>query len=803
MDNNYKFDEINPVPVDSIRVNPMFDGPDDEDEEEIEAPHYRSDFDSDMGYREENDEAGEYEEAEESEEDIEYGEDDEDSEDDDSNDGEEESSDDDAEEVDSNTPVRSGDRYAAGYQLIGKRPGDLRAKRNGLFKRDGSFIMRFVDKTVAKIYDMTKSGILGNFFTSYDRLEERTASSAIVSAPSKVVSLFKRRKAPKVKEKIVFDDITGEEVAKIREKPKKKSSFLKKIVAAFEKSVLLNSMERFLATLLYLPVATYGALLLSTGITTILVQAAKVFWLAEAINTVGLLLGIAYTLVAVMTIFAGDTPLMRYLCESKLGSFILVSVFGLFKKNIDTEKKVPKYRFFAFLLGVGIGLLSAVFPALDVFIAITLIVVALGIANNPESGVVILSFLLPFTAVFPSGQKCFYILVLYVILVWLIKLIRGQRRAKFSTLDGLLLLFIGFVLLTAFVSVDRSEAVYHALNLIMPTMGYFLATNLLSSREWISRAVGAMLISGFVVSAYGIYQWVIHAVNNSWRFDKLLSGNINSVFFTTEALSVYLIVIFCFALSGLSSKSSKGIRLLSLSIILPIVVCIALTMDVYAWTVLVISVMMYALIKSKKSAASILGVFVIIFFILYLVSDILPNYLMMLTGDSLSGSVEVMHVSSKMAGKYALTGIGLGETVFENIYKSLSQTGSVSASDGGNLLFEMLIRFGAVGILFLVSVVILVYRQAFSTYKVAAVRKFASVYSIAALTAFSALLMASAVNYIWKDFYMAYMFWTVVGLVSAARNIAVFDNAALMKSDGLDIKLPISTFRKKVKKTDK
>jgi putative inorganic carbon (HCO3(-)) transporter len=222
-------------------------------------------------------------------------------------------------------------------------------------------------------------------------------------------------------------------------------------------------------------------------------------------------------------------------------------------------------------------------------------------------------------------------------------------------------------------------------------------------------------------------------------------------------------------------------------------------MDVYAWTVLVISVMIYALIKSKKSAASILGVFAIILFVLYLVSDILPNYFMMLTGDSLSGNIEVMHVSAKMAGKYLLTGIGLGETVFENIYKSLSQTGSVSASNGGNLLFEMLIRFGIVGILFLVSVIVLVYRQAFSTYKVAAVRRFASVYSVAALTAFTALIMVSGMNYIWKDFYMAYMFWTLIGLVSASRSIAAFDNATLMKGDGLDIKLPISTFRKKVK----
>jgi hypothetical protein len=108
-----------------------------------------------------------------------------------------------------------------------------------------------------------------------------------------------------------------------------------------------------------------------------------------------------------------------------------------------------------------------------------------------------------------------------------------------------------------------------------------------------------------------------------------------------------------------------------------------------------------------------------------------------------------------------------------------------------------------VGILFLASAVILVYRQAFSTYKAAAVRKFASVYSVAALTAFTALLMVSGMTYIWKDFCNAYMFWAVAAIVSAARNIALFDNASLSENDGLDINLPISTFRKKIKKTNK
>ena len=41
--------------------------------------------------------------------------------------------------------------------------------------------------------------------------------------------------------------------------------------------------------------------------------------------------------------------------------------------------------------------------------------------------------------------------------------------------DGLLVMFAGFILLTALVSTEHSEAVYHASNLIMPIIGYFCA----------------------------------------------------------------------------------------------------------------------------------------------------------------------------------------------------------------------------------------------------------------------------------------------------------------------------------------
>ena len=292
--------------------------------------------------------------------------------------------------------TKTGDRYAAGYQLLGKRTKSSRAKRKWLFKREESVIMRFIDRLVARSYDKTKNGVLGHFFTSYAKVERGVKTSAILSLPAKISAYFEKHRTAKIKERKVYDDITGEVVAVIQDPSSRKRSLFKTIISMFEKSSVIRCVRKILSTLFYLPMSTYGAALLSLGITTILVQAGSVFLWSKDFSVSGIIVGIAYTIISMMTIFTGESSFARYICESKIGSFLLVSVFGVSKKTVKLEKSVPKHRFWAFLIGVALGLLSMLIPAHNIFLAALLVLLAVAVAINPENGVVIMIFPLPF-----------------------------------------------------------------------------------------------------------------------------------------------------------------------------------------------------------------------------------------------------------------------------------------------------------------------------------------------------------------------------------------------------------------------
>ncbi len=774
----------------SITSNPMFDETSDNPSAPVpeiptrrsESGEYNSDFNSDIQWRDDDSDSMDVsDEGEEVTENV--------------------AEEDKVEAVKLGELTKTGDRYAAGYQLLGKRPNDFKKKRKWLFKREESFIMRVIDKVVVKLYEKARDGAIGRFFTSYAKVERGVKTSVILAIPHRISSLLTKRREAKMKQEIICDDITGDIVAVVRDKSSIKRPLIRRVTTSFEKSVVISNIRRLLSTLFYLPMPTYGAALLSLGITTILVQAVKVFWLSANFSVSGISVGVLCTIVSVMTIFAGDSPLARYLCESKIGSFLLVSVFGVSKKTIDLEKSVSKYRFGAFAVGTALGLLSALVQAHSIFIVAVIVIAALGVAHNPESGVVITIFALPFAYMFENGEKYLCATVCYVVLVWIIKLVSGQRRAVFGALEGWITLFAIVIVFTGVVSVDKVEAAEHAASIIVSLLGFFTVSNLLSSRTWMRRGINALTFSGFIVSVLGIYEWIMKAVRVSWEFDKILENEISSVFLNSDALALYLVMVFFFTLAGITTHETRGEKLLSFLTLLTVLVCTVFTMNIYAWVALVTVVMIYALVKSKKSAASVFGLLVIILLAVSLLSDVLPGYLTGIAGNSFEEKLSVLHVTMQMSGKYALSGIGLGGTVFDNIYSSLASAGTPTVSDGGNLAMELLIRFGIMGIVFVATAVVLIYRQAFSTFKTVTVKKYASKWSIAAISALSSALLLSCVSYIWTTVSLALLFWMVAGFVSASRRLALFENAGIAHENDLSINIPISSFLKSGKDT--
>ncbi|MBE6619261.1 MAG: hypothetical protein E7626_05720 [Ruminococcaceae bacterium] len=707
----------------------------------------------------------------------------------------------DASESDTPQPVPSSEEPSknAAFTVKSDKGGKKRSRLKNakwLFDRKESTIMRFIDRTVSSLYDKTKNGAVGHFFTSYAKTERALKTSATFSFFGAASEFFRKRRSLKVKEHTVIDDTTGEVVAVVRDPASRKRPLIKRVISAVDNSVIVNAVRRFMSTLFYLPMSTYGALLLSLGITTILVQAARVFLLSGDLGISSVVIGVIYTLISMLTIFSGDASLAKYVCDSKIGSFILVSVFGVSKKTVDLGRSVKKYRFWAFIVGVSLGLLSAAVNAQSIFIGAVIAIFALGIATNPESGVILTTFALPFTSLIKNGELYLCIAVLYTVLVWVIKLIFGKRRAAFGAIEGWMTLFALFVIVTGLVSADRAQASRHALKLISAMLGFFAASGLLSTRAWFRKEINAVLLSGYIVSVVTVYQWIAGSIGVSWSLSEMAALNITSVFSSGEALALYLITVFFFALTGITSHEKKGGKFFSFLLAVISLFGILIISNVYVWVVLVSAIVFYSLIRSKKNAASVFGLLVLLLLVVSLVSDILPSVFSGVTGESFVERFEVMRTAGQMSGQYLISGIGLGEGVFDNAYASLATSDGVHSSDGGSLLTELLIRMGFMGVVFVAFAMILSYRQAFSTLKISASDTYAQRWTIASICSLTAMLLVSLVFYVWSDTSVALMFWTVTGLISASRRIALFENTGTSHESGPTIELPISSFRR-------
>ncbi|MBQ8742571.1 MAG: hypothetical protein IJZ03_04320 [Clostridia bacterium] len=658
-----------------------------------------------------------------------------------------------------------------------------------------SVIVKLFSSAVDAFYRNIKTGIFGRFFTSYDSLEKKTEECAAVSLPKRVTSFFRRRREAQMKCTAVHNEETGEQVASIRDPLSKKRSLVSVLVSAFEKSSVIGALKKFCTALLYLPMSTYGGALLALGLTTVLVQAADTLLFFDSLDVSGVIIGVGYALVALMTIFAGDAPLVAYINESKIGNFVFYHVFGVSKEIVDLNKSVPKNRFWAFIIGVVLGLTSAFWPAWIPLCLVGVLVLALGIASNPESGALILVFAFPFVSGYTIGKRIFCVILAYTLASWIIKIIGGRRRVKLGFIEGCCMIFAAFVVLTALVSTDRSQAVLHMTKILCAMLGFFMMSGLLATRIWMDRAIKAFTASAFVVSVIGIYEWIVGSVDAMWKLDKILDLRIMSVFPSSEALAIYLCAAFFFSLPCIHvCKTKRGKLMAALTAFLTIV-CTLLTVNTFAVITLLSVFMIYLLVRSRKNVAFVIFFVAILALACTFALDLLPKYIVDTLFDDFRRRYDVLQAALEMAVKYPLSGIGLGSGIFRELGVSITSVHASGIMEGVGMLLDIMIRMGIFGALLFAMFVIVAYQMAFSTIRLGSSHGACRIYMIPALCAFATLTFSATMSSMLNDLSMAFLFWSTVGFMNASRRIVYFENVG-STAGGLDVTLQIKSFRK-------
>ena len=556
------------------------------------------------------------------------------------------------------------------------------------------------------------------------------------------------------------------------------SRLRRKLSEKIENSLVIARISSFASSLVSCRLRVIGTYLLTFAVYTGLFATASVF----LTDTVASRFDAYILLVEALTVGVISIPFVvskKTVSGALNSSYIctkIIEVCGFPKNKLRSDDVSGKYAV-AFVLGLLSGISTFAVPPLYIFGAIFAAIFAYGILVLPEFGVVCLFFLAPL-----APTSALIVLVMLVSFAFLVKAVRAKRVLTFKLADlfvaalGVLILFGGLVSFS-------SESLIPSFMYVTFIAGYFLVSSCVRSGEWLHRCTAAAVISGLIVAFYGILQYVFAGtMAKAWIDSDLFDGISGRAVATLEnpnMLGEYLIMILPMALACLIS--GKGLpRKYSFVSFACLGMCLILTWSRGAWLGFIFALIAFLLIWNRRAMWLIVtGAFAIPFLPFVLPDTIVSRFTSIgnLADSSTSYRVNIWRGAMHMAYDHIVTGIGVGEGAWREIYPDYTLPGIEAAPHSHNLFIQITLETGIFGILFFAIALFLVTKLAFSLFSrisengsdklernFTVSRKLAIAGPLCGLLA---VLIQGLTDNSWYNYRVYLMFWLMIGLIPA------------------------------------
>ncbi len=604
----------------------------------------------------------------------------------------------------------------------------------------GSAIIRALDKVGDFLYKRLGSGVYSFAFGSYDTMCETFDESALGNALGGKRGRLRRFLAENIEESVY---VTG--------------------VAA---------MMRYLSRL---SLRVIGVFLLSTGFYTFVAQLLLyLIWHNDA--------SVLHGAVAIIMMLCGipfcfsKKPFSTAVYESAVFGWLARDFCGFKERSFALGEAPTGRKNAAFILGLPLGILSCfVNPILMIVLAVALILAYI-VLLQPECGYYSILFLLPLLVVLPNPSIALGLLVLYTCGSFLIKIIRGKRHFHLELLDVLVLGFMAVMLLGGLVSYGGTQSIMAAGIYTILMLGYFLTVGIVNSKEQLKKSGAVLAASMFLVAAYGLYQNFTGNISTEWidtaMFDSI-GGRVVSTFENPNMLGLYLILLLpMIAANGIGEKNwwRKPGYILAFAVG---AACLIYTWARGAWLGFLFAAVIFLLMWNRRTMGVLLaGVLALPVAVPFLPESIVSRFSSIgdLTDTSTNYRVYIWRGSTNMLKDYWLTGIGVGEQAFDKIYPYYSFAGIEKAPHAHNLFLQLFIEVGVFGFLVFVAMLLCLFQSGFSLAKHGE-DKTVRLIGCGALCGVLAALVQGMTDYVWYNYRVFFVFWLLIGIVSAARRI--------------------------------
>ncbi|MBO7196547.1 MAG: hypothetical protein J6V80_04380 [Clostridia bacterium] len=508
---------------------------------------------------------------------------------------------------------------------------------------------------------------------------------------------------------------------------------------------------------------TYGTALICFGLASTLMYFLKLSYDNSPATPI---IGILISCLSIPFLVA-DKPLPIYMQDFKPTDYLFFEFFCM-KRHSPSENGRSLPVFIPVIVGLTPAMLSSIAPLWQITLIMGVsICVYIGL-QSPEFVFLTTLVCLPFIRFLPHSELVFALAILLAVVSFIRKVVYGRRVffiEKYDIIIGVMLLFI----LISGIFIKGDESFFGSIKMIIFSLGYILAGNIITNRRLAELSVNSVILSGVLAALVSIGQFIvtISRVGRNFTVDDL-----SVILARADGVTVILLAALVFSFGMIKHTSTNSGGLMPVCSVLCFIALI-LSGEFFAISSIILGAGAYAVIKSNRAPMVILPVLLAVSVALLLLPAGMLNLIFTYSPSVVSADVlfDLWSKSASLLADHLAFGIGIGS---ESFASEMASMGIFGHPDSSNLFIELGLEAGILAPLCLLFLIITRVRHRSTMYLYVRNSQFERIANLSGACLF-AMLAFGMVNYIWSDMSAYYLFWCVFGIGSASLRVAKRD----------------------------
>lgn len=539
-----------------------------------------------------------------------------------------------------------------------------------------------------------------------------------------------------------------------------------------ESSKMMYLFKKFIDVMLTALIRQYGVFVFSLGIYTLVIYFLGIYTVDSLNVTITHLIAGITELLCSLPMLVSKKSLTEALKESRMANLVFFRILGLSPEMLERKReKSQTAGSIPFVLGIIAGLATTFISPVTMLIFFAVLLCMYIALISPESGLLMVIFSLPY-----MSENMLRTAVLYLILCYALKAVRGKRVFRFELTDYAVLALAFVFLLGSFNSVSGSESFGYTGTFITYICAYFLIVNTIKTKPWIRRVVFSLVFTVVVSAMTGMLQRFVSDADFILAEGIVNNGTVRAAFSSPEILAQFIILFGFYLFAYFISSKSGFVRKLFIFMLCAVVTaCIFFTMTPLLTACFVMALLFFFLLYSRKSFFLLVVLGIAAPFGAYLLPDVIMsriNDYFILAKEELILRAEALNSSLAMASDHIFSGCGTGS--YGALYSRYSTEATDAAATVYNTYFQTLIEVGMIGLIVLVCIIYLFFKCNFSMYAKRGAG-LQNIYSVAGVSGMVGILLAGFCENIWQNSHLVLAFWIAFGLCMAIKRYSVFE----------------------------